>query len=248
MDRSAAERALSGRRRLILAGRVIEYGVVRSRRRTISIIVGPEGVEVRAPGIAPWRAIEGFLAEKARWVVTRLDAWRDAPRPVRIIGATGETVPVMGEMLKLEVRGGRNAVLREPGALVVALRDPLDQAAVRQALVKWLKRTALEAFTPLAAGHASRLGVKPPPVALSSARARWGSCSVKGRVRLAWRLVHLAPRHANYVIAHEVAHLVQPNHSPRFWSVVESLYPDSRNARRELKLAGATIPLIEGLP
>lgn len=248
MDRSAAERALSGRRRLILAGRAVEYGVTRSRRRGISVSVGPDGLAVRAPLLVPWRAIEEFLAEKARWIIARLDAWRDAPRPARIAGVSGETLPVIGESLRLEVRAGRSAVLRGPGALFVALRDPLDQAAVRAALIKWLKRTALEAFTPRAEDCAARLGVKAPPVALSSARARWGSCSAKGRIRLAWRLVHLAPHHADYVIAHEVAHLVQPNHSRRFWSVVESLYPDSRNARRELKLAGATIPLIEGLP
>lgn len=248
MDRSAAERTLPGRRRLILAGRALEYGVTRSRRRTVSIIVGPDGLAVRAPHTAPWHAIEGFLLAKAHWIVTRLDAWRDAPRPARIIGISGETLPVMGELLRLEVRGAKPGVIREPGVLVVALREPLDQAAARLALVKWLKRTGLEAFAPRAADFAARLGIKAPPVTVSCARARWGSCSVEGRIRLAWRLVHLAPHHSDYVIAHEVAHVVQPDHSPRFWSVLESLYPDSRNARRELGRAAATIPLIEGLP
>jgi hypothetical protein len=244
MDRSAAGRTLSAARPLILAGRLVECRVTRSRRRTIAITVDADGLTVRAPFAAPWRAIEGFLAEKARWIFARLDA----PRPARIFGVNGETLSVGGEPLRLEVRCGAGAVLRESGALLLELRDPLDGAAARVALVAWLKRTAREAFAPRAAQYATHLGLGPPPVALSSARARWGSCAANGRIRLAWRLVHLAPRLADYVISHEVAHLVEPNHSRRFWTVVESMYPDFRDARRELRLAGATIPLIEGLP
>lgn len=248
MDRSTAGRTLSAPRELILLGRRVEYGISRSRRRTISITVGAEGLAVRAPNAARWRDIEAFIAEKAHWIVTRLDKWRDAPRPARLAGVDGETLCVAGEQLRLEVRRGARAVPREPGALVLAVRDPLDGAAVRRALVRSLKRIALEAFEPRAAEYAARIGLNPPRVALSSARSRWGSCAANGRIRLAWRLVHV-PRHlADYVIAHEVAHLVELNHSRRFWSVVESMYPDVRNARRELRLAGATIPLIKGLP
>jgi hypothetical protein len=248
MDRSTAKRTLPAPRPLILAGRLVECRVTRGRRRTIAITVDADGLAVRAPFVAPWRAIEKFLAEKARWIFARLDQWRDAPRPANILGVNGETFSVLGEQLRLEVRSGDGAALREPGALVIKLRNPLDDAVARAALVMWLKRAALEAFAPRAADYAMRLGLGPPPVALSSARARWGSCSANGRIRLAWRLVHLAPRLADYVISHEVAHLVEPNHSRRFWTAVESMYPDFRNARRELRLAGATIPLIEGLP
>lgn len=249
MDRSAAGRTLSAQRQLILLGRWVEYRIGRSRRRTISITVGAEGLAVRAPNAARMRDIEAFLAEKARWIVTRLDKWRDAPRPARLSGVAGETLCVAGEHLRLEVRrAARNGALREPGALVLAVRNPLDGAAVRRALVRSLKRIALDAFERRAADYAARLGLGPPRVALSSARSRWGSCAANGRIRLAWRLVHVPPHLADYVIAHEVAHLVELNHSRRFWSVVESMYPDARNARRELRLAGATIPLIEGLP
>lgn len=139
-------------------------------------------------------------------------------------------------------------MLREPGALVLELRNPLDGAAACGALVAWLKRTALEAFTPRAGHFAARLGLAAPPVTLSSARSQWGNCDRKGRIRIAWRLVHVAPRLADYVIAHEVAHLVELNHSRRFWTTLKSLYPDCRKARRELHLAAAAIPHIGGVP
>jgi predicted metal-dependent hydrolase len=73
-----------------------------------------------------------------------------------------------------------------------------------------------------------------PAVKLSSARTQWGSCNHKGEIRLHWRLVQLPPAVADYVIAHEVAHLVELNHSPRFWALVESLLPGHAEARREL--------------
>ena len=69
---------------------------------------------------------------------------------------------------------------------------------------------------------------------LSNARSEWGSCNAKGEIRLNWRLVQLPPELARYVVAHEVAHLVELNHSPRFWALVETLHERHREARREL--------------
>jgi predicted metal-dependent hydrolase len=82
-------------------------------------------------------------------------------------------------------------------------------------------------------------------VRLSSARTRWGSCSARSGIRLHWRLIHCPPALIDYVVAHEVAHLVEMNHSPRFWAVVGSLYPDWSAARLRLHEAARTLPLIE---
>ena len=92
----------------------------------------------------------------------------------------------------------------------------------------------------------ARLGVPAPRVGLSSARRRWGACVKGGPIRLNWRLVHLEPALADYVVAHEVAHLVEMNHSRRFWNLVTGLYPDWREARERLKLASASLPVIQG--
>ena len=76
--------------------------------------------------------------------------------------------------------------------------------------------------------------IVPAPVKLSNARTQWGSCNHKGEIRLNWRLIQLPPRLADYVVAHEVAHLVELNHSRRFWTLVETLIPGHDDARREL--------------
>jgi hypothetical protein len=85
-------------------------------------------------------------------------------------------------------------------------------------------------------------------VRLSSARTRWGSCSSRSGIRLHWRLIHLPPALIDYVVAHEVAHLLEMNHSPRFWAVVERLYPDWRAARADLRKAAAGLPVIAAAP
>ncbi|MGA8005198.1 MAG: M48 family metallopeptidase, partial [Burkholderiales bacterium] len=69
-----------------------------------------------------------------------------------------------------------------------------------------------------------------------------GVCTERGAIRLNWRLVHLQPELADYVVAHEVAHLVELNHSKRFWNLLETLYPDWRDAREAIELAGASLP------
>ena len=92
-------------------------------------------------------------------------------------------------------------------------------------------------------GHIA-IGVPMPAVAISNARTQWGVCTEGGRLRLSWRLVHFEPALADYVVAHEAAHLVEMNHSKRFWKVVEALYPDWRAARKAIEVAGASLPIL----
>ena len=81
-----------------------------------------------------------------------------------------------------------------------------------------------------------------PPLALSAARTRWGSCSLRSGIRLNWRLIHFPADTVDYVVAHELAHLREMNHSPRFWAVVGEIYPDYQAARDELKRLAANCP------
>jgi predicted metal-dependent hydrolase len=100
--------------------------------------------------------------------------------------------------------------------------------------VHWLKDEALHLLAPQVTDSAARIPARSPPVKLSNARSEWGSCNRKGEIRLSWRLVQLPPDLAQYVIAHEVAHLVELNHSPRFWALVEMLFPGHTAARQAL--------------
>jgi predicted metal-dependent hydrolase len=124
-------------------------------------------------------------------------------------------------------------------ALTLCLRSPDDAGRV---LEKALRERARELFLARLAHYAALLGVAMPRLTLSAARTRWGSCSLKTGVRLNWRLIHFPLPVIDYVVAHELAHLREMNHSHRFWSIVEHLYPDYRAARDELKTLAAHCP------
>ena len=218
-----------------LGGQLVEYRFARRRRRTIGISIDGEGVRVAAPLRAPWREIEGFLRAKQRWIVAKLDEWSSAPRPAVLRVESGERLPLLGETVELHVRPG--PAQRHGGTLGVS-----DS----KHLLAWLKAAALEVLRPRVAHYAARVERPAPRLSLSNARTQWGVCNEDGSIRLSWRLVHLDPALADYVVAHEVAHLVELNHSRRFWTVVRALYPGWRAARERLELAGAALPILKG--
>jgi len=226
-----------------LGGRTVEYHFARRRRRTLGITVDAHGLRVAAPLRAPWRDIEGFLRDKERWILRKLDEWQRMPRAAHVHGASGELVPLFGVPHVLELRHGRRHVESRDGRIIITVGR---RSRPTDALTRWLKHQALEAFTPRVGCYAALLGVAAPRVALSNARTQWGVCTEDGRIRLCWRLVHLEPALADYVIAHEVAHLVEMNHSRRFWALLARLYPDWRAAREKLELAAATLPVMKG--
>ena len=233
MDRRAAKSALLIR----LGGRPVEYRFVRKRRRTLGISIDAEGLKVSAPLRAPWREIEEFVRAKERWILAKLDEWAQVPRAAVITGTTGERLPLFGEALELHL--GDGPVRREKERVFIP---------GLQALVRWLKATALEALRPRVAHFAAMLGRPAPRLALSNARTQWGVCTDEGTIRLSWRLVHVEPRLADYVVAHESAHLVELNHSLRFYRVLAALYPDWHAARERLELAGAALPIFKETP
>lgn len=230
-------------RSIQLGDRLVQYRFVRRRRRTLGLTVDANGLAVAAPLNAPWHDIESFMRDKQRWIVSKLDEWASTPRPAILHVENGETLPLFGDPLTLEVRDGGRAVRRQADRLVVFAPGPLRLVEI---LVGWLKTRALESLAPRAEHFAGLLGLPAPAIALSSARGQWGVCTEGGPIRLNWRLVHLAPPLADYVVAHEVAHLIEMNHSKRFWSLVGKLYPAWRETRERLEIEGAALPIIRG--
>jgi predicted metal-dependent hydrolase len=222
---------------VVLQGRAIRYRFERRRRRTFALAVDHDGLRVLAPMRAPLRDVEAFLQQKSGWITRKLDDWATRGKPVPLQVCTGESLPLFGRTLSIRVAPGPRAVRLSEDALLVRTNGD-----ARALLRDWIRGQALAVFSDRAAHYAARLDLPPPPVALMDARTRWGSCSVRGRIRLSWRLAHLAPELSDYVVAHEVAHLREMNHSRRFWALVETLYPAHRAARQAIRRAGTTLP------
>ena len=113
--------------------------------------------------------------------------------------------------------------------------QPNSHAVVARKVIAWYKKQAFLDFARRLELFAAKLGVATPPLTLSNAQSRWGSCNSRGEVRLNWRLLQAPPHIINYVICHELAHLKQMNHSAKFWVVVAQLFPNYKAAEKELK-------------
>jgi predicted metal-dependent hydrolase len=232
-------------RRVLLVGRQIDYRLVRSRRQSIEMTIDHAGLVVRAPRWVAIREVELALRERAAWVLETLAEWRDRAREsLPTEWQSGAPLLYQGRALTLALFPARRASIdADLLHLTVLHPTPGDQAAIASFVGRWLKEQALAQLAPRVLHFARLIDAEPPAVKLSNARTQWGSCNHRGEIRLSWRLVQLHPRIADYVVAHEVAHLVELNHSPRFWALVQSLLPGHANARRELD---AVTPLLVG--
>lgn len=233
---------------LLLGERLVPYQLRRSRRRTIGLAIDHRGLRVSAPLRASHRDIESVIRQHGNWVLTKLDEWRQRPAAVdtRLTVVDGLELPYLGHPLTLRLENlsagrGRAQALWAADSRSLTLRLPRE-GNPGLLLERALRVRARDCFQDRLGHYGAALGVDLPPLALSSARTRWGSCSLKSGIRLNWRLIHMPLALVDYVVAHELAHLKHMNHSPRFWSVVEQLYPDHALARAELKRLGPQLP------
>ena len=235
-------------REVLLDGHTVSYELRRSRRRSIGFVVGPEGLSVSAPRWVGSGDIDSALRAKARWILRKLQEQRERAgrlAQARIDWRDGTTLPFLGETVIVVIDPrATGAVLHSaddtlPGVprltLHVGLPHGADPTQLRDAVQGWLQRQARRIFEERCAAYAARLGVRMRRLSLSAASTRWGSASADGSIRLNWRLVHFALPVIDYVVAHELAHLREMNHSDAFWDVVRSVVPDYEAARGTLR-------------
>lgn len=218
-----------------LDGQPVEYVLRRSMRRTRAMLsLSDRGLVLAVPVRMPARAVQTFLEHSHSWLRRHLPRWRANSLPHPELAAL-QRVLWQGESLAIDLVAGSSArAEKADDRVIVAVPDPNDPTQVRGTLRSWIQGEALRSFEARARHLAPCIGVGMPPIKLTSARTLWGSCTPAGLIRINWRLLQ-APQHlADYVVAHELAHLVEANHSARFWAVVERGYPEHRAARREL--------------
>lgn len=210
---------------------MIEYRLIRSDRRTLSISVDSEGaLVVHAPMRMAKRELEAFIRQKEAWIrdKQKLAQQRMASREQAAL-KEGAVFPFRGGALTVRF-ADVNAAYAENGKLVL----PRTGDAEKHAL-KWRMRTAREILTPRVALWAEKTGLRPEKISFGNAKGRWGSMSSAGSLRLNAALVHLPPEMADYVIVHELAHRAHPDHSPAFHARVRSILPGADRIRQEMK-------------
>ncbi|MDH4235455.1 MAG: M48 family metallopeptidase [Gallionella sp.] len=229
-------------RAALLAGKNISYILKRSsRRRSIGLRIDDHGLTVSIPLRASEKWLYSVLQDKASWVVEKLDGWQPKRRTV-IPWMDGERIPFRGEEFILyllpKTRGATPQLLGD--TLHVPVGEDADAARIEKAVTHWYKSEAMRVFTECVDHFAPLIKVAPREIKLTSARTQWGSCTIQGVVRLNWQLVKMKLHLIDYVVVHELAHLVEMNHSPAFWRVVESVCPEYKQCRTELRIYGVT--------
>jgi predicted metal-dependent hydrolase len=215
---------------------------VSGRARRVSLRVDRLRGEAIAVAPTARRLAEAaeFAASRRQWLAERL-ADRPAPTPHL---APDDQLTVLGIAWRLRPDGRRPRL--EPGEGGRRLRGCGDGAVDPQLVIRAIRREALGVFDDRAGAHCAALGVARPPLALTDARTRWGSCTPArpGRaasIRLSWRLALAPVAVADYVVAHECAHLLEANHGPRFWAHVRTLVGDEKRYRGWLRREGASL-------
>jgi predicted metal-dependent hydrolase len=234
-------------REVRLGHALVAYEFKRGQRRSIGFSVGTHGLAVRAPKWVPLHEVDAALQEKSGWILRKLQEVRE--RHARLAEHTidwrdGASLPFLGQTLVLKLdpeHACANAELMtaaagDPsGVLRLSLPHHAGPDQIRDVVQAWLMRQARQVFQQRLDHFAPLLGVQWKKMALSNAGTRWGSAKSDGSIRLNWRLVHFKLSVVDYVVAHELSHLREMNHSPRFWNTLQSVLPNYAALRQQLK-------------
>ncbi|MDD1703423.1 MAG: M48 family metallopeptidase [Methanoregula sp.] len=198
--------------------------IIRSRRRTISLeITKDAALIVRAPLRAPETYIRQLILEKREWIEKKMAEIKKRPVLPERHFVTGEPFLFLGKIYPLEILSGSDAGISLGEKLYVGERRLPE---IRTLLRTWYAERAKEILPARIAGYSAILDYRPKKIRISDTRRRWASCSTSGTLSFCWRLVLAPPEVIDYVIVHELVHMRQPDHSPRFWEKVRAAMPD----------------------
>jgi predicted metal-dependent hydrolase len=212
----------------------MDFDIIRSRRKTIAVEITKEGgVLVRAPLKLARREVLAFVHQNSGWIARKLVQARvlqEERTPRRFL--EGESFPFLGEQHRLRYVTGGEYLRKEKGEFLMGA----DLSARAGNLFRtWYRARAREILEDRVAHFALQMGLSCRSVRITNAKERWGSCNAAGCLNFAWRLVMAPPAVIDYVIVHELAHLVEMNHSRRFWDCVARVLPDHPEQRKWLR-------------
>ena len=215
-----------------------------ARRKTLAITVHPDNrVVVSAPANCSQKNILRFVADKSTWVRKVIQANLQRMKQNRVTKfETGEKLLHLGREYTLRLEGGTPPqVMLEDERICVRL--PVEDLApgaarVSKHLLDWYMADALTKIREKLSFYANKIGAEPRSVTVKSMKSRWGSCSVHGRISLAWNIIMAPEPVMDYLVVHELCHLLHHNHSPEYWQMVSSVIPNHKESSRWLRQHG----------
>jgi hypothetical protein len=237
----------------------LQYSLRRSVRvKSARIVVSADKIEVVAPPHVPERKIKAFVEAQQEWIRSAMlrvaeKAGLAAPSLAPKLYTEGVSIPYRGQMLPLQVRGiHRQRVelqFEDERGFIVSIPAGLEaeqgSELIRNILIRWMKKQARLHSTLLIERHAPRLGVAPRSLKIKTQKSRWGSCGPNNDINMNWLLMLAPPEAMEYVVVHELCHIIHKNHSKDFWGLVAEHLPAYQQQRLWLKQQG--VSLMKGL-
>ena len=220
--------------------KLLEFEVVRSRRRTLAIAVESSAcVVVRAPMTLPAQKILEIVEQKADWINKKLAFWQKVQdEKLERENVQGKSLLYLGQYysLQLEVIAGlkKDSVRLETEKIVVQTGDAKPEH-IEKVLNKWYRERAQELITQRVLYYGRFFDGKPSRVQIKEQKKRWGSCTYDNKLLFNWRCIMARKEALDYVVVHEMSHMVHKNHSAAFWKVVETIMPEYKQEKKWLK-------------
>ncbi len=211
-----------------------------SRRKSADIRVEEGAVSVVVPADVSLERIGELLAAKRRWIKEKIALHQEMTPPSSKRYVSGESFSYLGRNYRLKVEKGLFAPVKlVQGRLLVSVPQGAEQPhMIRNALIRWYKRQAETKLKDKVARWAPQVGVTVPNVSIKTFKSRWGSCTAKGELQFNWQIMLAPNRMVDYVVVHELCHLIRHDHSPQFWGEVGRVLPDYEECREWLKRHG----------
>ncbi|MFS1864680.1 M48 family metallopeptidase [Vibrio breoganii] len=211
-----------------------------SRRKTASIKVDEGEVIIVVPKLLEREKIDKLLASKHQWIVEKIVQYQTTSPATMREYVSGEALPYLGRNYRLKVLTGDLAPTKLiNGRITVTVPEPSTQTHyIRRALTNWYKRQADKKIREKVRRYESLVGVETGVVRTKEFKSRWGSCTYYGDLEFNWVIVMAPNRVVDYVVVHELCHLIHHDHSPQFWKEVERVMPDYQEHKEWLKANG----------
>ena len=218
----------------------LDYKIVFSKRKTLTITVERNrSVVVTAPEGTTLEKISEVVESRKLWLYEKTrhaQKYSPLPHPPGKELVTGESMPYLGRYYRIELVDGDGGIQFEQKFLV-----PRALAKKSQAFRDWFMARAEEMIIPRVTMHAKNLGVTYKEAKIGNGKYRWGSCTPSDNVIFNWRLIKAPMFVIDYVLVHELAHLIEQNHTPRFWSIVRAQVPGMEKAKAWLQKNGVLL-------
>ena len=200
--------------------------VVRSLRRTAGLHIIGNDLQIRVPEHLGDERVASILKQKRSWIRSKVAELRRVPphRSKELI--SGESFPYLGRNYRLKVHEGHQVGVCLSGGYLKATIRPNEQGEkrlqrIQQYLENWYRNKALERLREKANCYAKEIGVIPTDISVKNFKSRWGSCHKNGQVIFNWNIIKAPHSIVDYVVIHELCHLIHPNHSTDFWELVK---------------------------